>query len=198
MNITPMEMDIIGRNDEFFDEASGESLRGYISRKRRSDMVNVVKDVLKNELSDIERKVLLEMVSENKPARIVAEELDTSLTQIYRIRDRAEKKMSDYLKYVVCYQEKYENISLTPIEYRKILATAKTLISPCKSIVHRLRKLMAKDCIDFCILYKNLGMSRKSDDDIFEGARLPDADEIIKLSYFFKTSADYLLKGEMI
>ena len=190
MNITPMEMDIIGRNDEFFDEASGESLRGYISRKRRSDMVNVVKDVLKNELSDIERKVLLEMVSENKPARIVAEEMDTSLTQIYRIRDRAEKKMSDYLKYVVCYQEKYEN--------RKILATAKTLISPCKSIVHRLRKLMAKDCIDFCILYKNLGMSRKSVDDIFEGARLPDADEIIKLSYFFKTSADYLLKGEMI
>ena len=180
MNITPMEMDIIGRNDEFFDEASGESLRGYISRKRRSDMVNVVKDVLKNELSDIERKVLLEMVSENKPARIVAEELDTSLTQIYRIRDRA------------------ENISLTPIEYRKILATAKTLISPCKSIVHRLRKLMAKDCIDFCILYKNLGMSRKSVDDIFEGARLPDADEIIKLSYFFKTSADYLLTGEMI
>ena len=46
MSITPIEMDIIGRNEEFFDDISCESEKDYISRKRKADLVSIVKKVL--------------------------------------------------------------------------------------------------------------------------------------------------------
>lgn len=196
MSITPIEMDIIGRNEEFFDDISCESEKDYISRKRKADLVSIVKKVLIDELSGDERTVLLEMETENKPARIVAHELNTSATQVYRIRSRAEKKVKDCLKYVLLYFSKYENRSLTPLEFSKALTLSKMQLSPCNSFAHRLRGLMAKECIEKAFLYRLTGLEKNAVDEIYSGKRLPDMNEIIALSYFLGISADYLLKGE--
>ena len=160
-------------------------------------MSNVVREIIATELSDIEKQVVLSMDIDKNSARKLSKKLGISETQIYRIRSRAEDKLSCYLKYVLKYCDKFEE-KLTPLEYKKIKTESLMNFSPAKNLCHRLRKLMAKESIDIEMLYKSLKLSRRSIDEIIKGIRLPDANELLTLSYFFKTSADYILKGESI
>lgn len=197
MSITPIEMNLIGMNEEYFDDARIEDKREYISRKRRADLVSVVSKVLQDELNDSERKVLLGMMTENRVAQDIADEFHTSLSQIYRIRDKAKKRVTDIIKYVLLYRGEYEQYVLPPIELRNILTLAKTQLTDSPTIVHRLKKLMARECIGIEKLYRIPGLNKNSVNEIFCGHRLPSVQEIIVFSNFFCTSADYLLKGEI-
>lgn len=197
MNSKPFEREIIGENEEYFDDGSVEERRDYVRRKRRADLSNVVREIIETELSDIEKQVVLSMDIDKDSARKLSKKLGISETQIYRIRSRAEDKLSCYLKYVLKYCDKFEE-KLTPLEYKKIKTESLMNNSPAKNLCHRLRKLMAKESIDIEMLYKSLKLSKRSIDEIIKGIRLPDANELLTLSYFFKTSADYILKGESI
>ena len=197
MNSKLFEREIIGENEEYFDDGSVEERRDYVRRKRRADLSNVVREIIATELSDIEKQVVLSMDIDKNSARKLSKKLGISETQIYRIRSRAEDKLSCYLKYVLKYCDKFEE-KLTPLEYKKIKTESLMNFSPAKNLCHRLRKLMAKESIDIEMLYKSLKLSRRSIDEIIKGIRLPDANELLTLSYFFKTSADYILKGETI
>lgn len=197
MNSKLFEREIIGENEEYFDDGSVEERRDYVRRKRRADLSNVVREIIATELSDIEKQVVLSMDIDKNSARKLSKKLGISETQIYRIRSRAEDKLSCYLKYVLKYCDKFEE-KLTPLEYKKIKTESLMNFSPAKNLCHRLRKLMAKESIDIEMLYKSLKLSRRSIDEIIKGIRLPDANELLTLSYFFKTSADYILKGESI
>ena len=197
MNSKLFEREIIGENEEYFDDGSVEERRDYVRRKRRADLSNVVREIIATELSDIEKQVVLSMDIDKNSARKLSKKLGISETQIYRIRSRAEDKLTCYLKYVLKYCDKFEE-KLTPLEYKKIKTESLMNFSPAKNLCHRLRKLMAKESIDIEMLYKSLKLSRRSIDEIIKGIRLPDANELLTLSYFFKTSADYILKGESL
>lgn len=198
MSITPMEIDILGRNEGFFENEQIESRREYILRKRRADLVSVVQKVLSDELDDDERRVLLGMEAENKCASFFCDEMNLTTTQIYRIRDRAEKKVSQILKYIMLYRDDYEAKTIAPIEFRNLLSLANLRMSKSSSIVHRLKKLMAQECIGIEMLYSTPGLDKKSVDEIFCGKRVPNVQEIIIFSAFFGASADYLLKGDTV
>ena len=198
MSISAMEMEILGRNDGFFENEQIESRREYILRKRRADLVSVVQKVLMDELDDEERKVLLGMAAENKCASFFSDEMNLTTTQIYRIRDRAEKKVSSILKYIILYRDDFETKTIAPIEFRNLLSLANTRMSKSSSIVHRLKKLMAQECIGIEMLYSTPGLNKKSVDEIFSEKRVPNVQEIVIFSGFFGASADYLLKGDHI
>lgn len=189
-------MDILGRNEDYFDDGLVESRREYISRKRKADLVKVVSKVLEEKLSDEERRVLIGMTVDKKTAEYFCREMNTNSSYVYRLRDKAEKKVREIMKYVLFYRNTCEDHTISPIEFRSTLALADAYLSDGKSIVHRLRKLMAKDCIDIDVLYHTPGLSRKSVDEIFYFHRLPNAKEILIFSDFFGASTDYLLKGD--
>ena len=83
MNITPTEMEWLDRNGDYLCLSNVEGTGEYISRKRRADLVKIVSRVLRDELSDNERKVLLDMVTQDKSATDLMKELNTSSSQIY-------------------------------------------------------------------------------------------------------------------
>lgn len=197
MSITPIEVEIVGRNEDYFENSQVESRREYIMRKRRADLSSIVKKVLEQELDDEERKILIGMIVQHKSARVFSEEFDAPIALIYRIRDRAQKKVMNFLKYVLIYRDELEYRAITPIEFRNVLALADKMSAPCDCIVHRLNKLMATECIEIQKLYDTPGLCKKSVDEIFTKTRLPSIDEIVIFSDFFGTTSDYLLKGEI-
>ncbi|MBQ7579890.1 MAG: hypothetical protein IJU39_01125 [Clostridia bacterium] len=198
MSITPTELTIIGKNEDYLGKGLFESEGDYISRKRRADLICVVQKVLDEELSEEERTILLAMAVEKKSASSLCKELNTNLSRIYRARDRAEKRVAEILKYVLYYRNTFENRAITPIELKNLVTLAGNRALDRNSIVHRLRTLMARECIAIETLYRTPGFTKKSVDEIFASSRLPDVKEIIAFSNFFGTSADYLLKGETI
>ena len=184
------------RNDDYFDVSGTESKRDYVLRKRRADLVSVVKKILLEELDENERKILLGMIIHHEPAAFFAKEMNLQIAKVYRIRDRAEKKVLDNIKYVLIYRDELESKPLVPIEFRNILALADLRMMPAVSFVHRLRKLMARECIKKEMLYRTPGLTKKAVDEIFNQNRLPNINELVVFCDFFDTTADYLLKGE--
>ena len=196
MTVTPMEIEILGKNEEYLGNMMLEDKTSYILRKRRADLISVVQKVLENELDEREKCVLLSMMLDNVPARTLSQQMNAPIAMIYRIRNRAEKKLSDFLKYVLFYTDVLEGRMTAPIEMRNALALARTKTVACRSVVHRLKKLMAQEGIGVEGLYNTPGLNKKSVDEIFCHGRMPDVNEIVALSNFFGTTSDYLLKGE--
>ena len=196
MIITAEEMNLIERNEDFIGEELCENGNSFVLRKRVLDLSRIIDIIIKNEVTQIERDIFIDSVLKESTQKEIAEKYNLSRETIYRIRERVIKKTKKFLQYVLMYQRDCINENLTPLELKKIFTLSATRLSPAFSLSHRLRKLMAKENINQNDVCSCLNMKPVDFKNIVNGQRLPDAKELLSLAAFFKTTTDYLLKGD--
>ena len=197
MDYTFNEIDILGEYDDYFFDKARESEEEFIKRKRGADLFRVVDKIILEELSPIERDVIFQCEIQDMPPKEIAQLHSINRSAVYKIRTRALKKLEGFLKYVLIYRSESEKLSFSPVEFRKSLFSSYYNQSPEKSLHHRLRKLMAQMNVDSALLSSVLSVSKNHAEELIEGKRPPDNDELVKLSLLFNTTADYLLCGKV-
>ena len=77
----------------------------YLVYKKRQRMLNTVRSVMHNELTDYEREIATEYWCDNLLVDEIAKKHNLSRSAFYRTVKNIEKKINLYLKYVVFYSD---------------------------------------------------------------------------------------------
>ena len=196
MNITAEEMNLIEKNEDFIGDTFCENRDSFVFRKRVLDLSHILDIIIRNELTQSERDIFIDSVLKEISQKEIAEKYNVTSSTVYRIRERAIKKAKHFLQYVFMYQRDCLNGNLTPLELKKIFTLSATRLSPQSSFSHRLRKLMAKENVSEGDISSCLDIRPADFNDLVSGQRLPNTTELLSLAAFFKTTTDYLLKGD--
>ena len=126
--------------------------------------------------------------------KALAELLGITPAAVNKTLDRANEKIERVLSYVVMYQQRVEDCSLTPVVVAraKVIAAAKN--SPAENFGQRLVQLRKSKGITAKKVCKGTGIHFQRLRSL-EQSCIPDCEELIALSEFFSVSVDYILKG---
>ena len=106
--LTVDEYFYLTENLEIADKQSIEKGVSFILYSRQQKIVDVVRSVLQNELTDFERKIIKEHLSDGVSATEIQEKYRIPHTTFYRHLNSAKAKLKSSLKYVWI----YDNISV--------------------------------------------------------------------------------------
>ena len=126
----------------------------------------------------------------------IALKTNTGISSVYKLLDAAEKKLHMYLEYVVVYQDSLIKRELVPVSVRQAISDTAVKSINSKTVGERLKKLRVTENIPVKKLEASINMPMGRLEIIESGEILPDIDELIKLTAFFGTSADYILFGK--
>lgn len=106
--LTVDEYFYLTENLEVADRQSIEKGVGFILYSRQQKIVDIVRQVLENELTDFERKIIKEHLSDGATATEIQEKYRIPRSTFYRYLNSAKAKLKSSLKYVWL----YDNISV--------------------------------------------------------------------------------------
>ncbi len=92
-------------NLELIDSASVKSAVRYLVFNKKRKLLELIKIVMKNELSDSERQIAMDYWDKELPAALIAEKYGIARSTVYRIIDSVKKKLEQSLKYVLLYDK---------------------------------------------------------------------------------------------
>lgn len=182
--------------DTLYDECI-ESPDEYMERKRNRDMQKLVRLVMKNELEGRKGDVFSRVFFYGEKFSDIAEEMNISLSAVYKYYDSAVRIISDSLKYVLLYQDIAEQDIMMPLQRMRDSAFLSSGRAYNCAFPMRLSRLMERENIDKDKLCSSLMLDRNRFGKIFVGKLEPVAGEIVLISGFFGVSTDYILKGDM-
>ena len=184
--------------DKFYEDIEDpiESRSDYLSRKREVDMSVLLENVIENDLSDTQRRVLRKMVVEGVKPQVIAEELSVNLSTVYKIYNNAIEKIRTLLKYAVMYQQDCLGKELLPLDVKKSLCRIARKEYSGSSVAHRLRALMGCENISAQMVSEACGIEQTRLEAILTFKQKIGAEEAVVLSGFFNITTDYLLKGD--
>lgn len=92
---------------EFVDLKSGKAENGakYLIYNRQKKLIAIVKDIMQNELTEIERNIATEHWCDEVSVGELTQKYGISRSSFYRILDSARKKLEASLKYVLMYDK---------------------------------------------------------------------------------------------
>ncbi|MBR5247150.1 MAG: hypothetical protein IKV25_07265 [Clostridia bacterium] len=88
---------------EFMDKASVNKGIKYLVYKKKQRMIDTVRSVMNNELTDFERNIAEDYWCNNLLVEEIARKYNLSRSGFYRAVDVIKEKMNTHLKYVVFY-----------------------------------------------------------------------------------------------
>lgn len=94
-------------NLESVDPKSVRQAVKYLVFNKRRRLLEIVKEVMKNELSDLERRIALDFWDKNISADDIARENGIGRSSVYRNLGNIRKKLEKSLKYVLLYEQSF-------------------------------------------------------------------------------------------
>lgn len=168
----------------------------FIERKHGVDLADLLKRVIEEKLNDKEKAVIECFWFYKMTPKEIALKTNTGISSVYKLLDAAEKKLHMYLEYVVVYQDSLIKRELVPVSVRQAISDTAVKSISSKTVGERLKKLRVTENIPVKKLEASINMPMGRLKIIESGEILPDIDELIKLTAFFGTSADYILFGK--
>ncbi len=101
--LTVDEYFYLTENLEVADKESVQKGVSFILYSRQQKLVDIVRQVLANELTDFERKIIKEHLSDGVSATEIQEKYRIPHTTFYRCLNCAKQKLKTSLKYVLLY-----------------------------------------------------------------------------------------------
>ncbi len=173
-----------------------ETQEEFIERKRGVDLADLVQIVIEEKLNDKEKTTIRGFWFKGMTPKEIALKSNSSVSNIYKILNNAEKKIRMYLEYVIVYQNQLIKRELIPVSVRQAISDAAVKKMKCKSIGERLKKLRVNENIPIRRLESSMQMQTGRLEFLEKGRSLPTTSELIKLTAFFNTTADYILFGK--
>ena len=121
--ITELAVDEYAFLTENFEFANKDEIKngvGYIVFNRKRNILNAVKKIVENELSSLEKELVLDFWGKELKVEDLAQKYELSRAAIYRNLNSAKKKIEKYLKYVLIYEDNVQRYSVSDfIEFIK-------------------------------------------------------------------------------
>ena len=114
--ITKLAVDeyaFLTENFEFTNEGEIKNGVGYIVFNRKRNILNTVKKVIENELSALEKDLVLDFWGKELTVEELAEKYKISRASVYRYLNKAKKKIEKFIKYVLVYDDAVQQYSIS-------------------------------------------------------------------------------------
>lgn len=114
--ITKLAVDeyaFLTENFEFTNEDEIKNGVGYIVFNRKRNILNTVKKVIENELSALEKELVIDFWGKGLTAEELAEKYKISRASVYRSLNKAKKKIEKFIKYVLVYDDAVQQYSIS-------------------------------------------------------------------------------------
>ena len=118
--ITELAVDeyaFLTENFEFTNEDEIKNCVGYIVFNRKRNILNTVKKVIENELSALEKDLVLDFWGKELTVEELAEKYKISRASVYRYLNNAKKKIEKFIKYVLVYDDAVQQYSISDFFY---------------------------------------------------------------------------------
>lgn len=178
-----------------WERAEAENLAQYVSRRRTVDLALLVRQVINEELTPVERQTICLRYDEQMLPVEIAALLHLNKASVSRALQRAEERIRQYLKYVLRYQYNLRHVPFLPLAVRQALVVSgmrRARVFTSGARLRALRKgenLTVEDAAEGC----GIAPARLR---ALEHEAAPDAQELLRLSAFYGVCADSILKGE--
>ena len=176
-----------------WERSNAEELAEYVYRRRTVDLAYLVSQVMQDELTKSERAAVEKVCYEQKPIIQAANELGVNRATLARTLDRVTAKLEHSLKYAVMYQYNLHHVEFLPAAVRQAFALNAVRHYEPKSVGECIRCLRESEGISLCVLADTSGIERDRLEKLEHGEEQPLAAELVSLSAYFGTTADYLL-----
>ena len=113
--ITELAVDEYAFLTENFEFANKDEIKngvGYIVFNRKRNILNTVKKIVENELSSLEKELVLDFWGKELKVEELEEKYKLSRASVYRYLNNAKKKIEKYLKYVLIYEDEVQQYSV--------------------------------------------------------------------------------------
>ena len=115
-HITEISVDeyaFLTENFEFRNKNDVELGGKYILFNRRRNMIDIVRKIFDNELTEIEKTIALDFWHNNLSVDELAEKYELSRASVYRNLNNAKKKLEKYIDYVLIYANAVKEYSVS-------------------------------------------------------------------------------------
>ncbi len=110
--LTVDEYAFLSENFEFVNEKDVGNGVSYIVFNRKRNILNTVKKVIENELSSLEKELILDFWGRELTVEELLEKHKLSRSSVYRYLNNAKNKIEKYIKYVLVYEDNVQRYSV--------------------------------------------------------------------------------------
>lgn len=107
------EYTFLTENFEITNEDEIKNGVGYIVFNRKRNILDTVKKVIENELSALEKDLVLDFWGKELTVEELAEKYKISRASVYRYLNNAKKKIEKFIKYVLVYDDAVQQYSIS-------------------------------------------------------------------------------------
>ena len=179
-----------------WERAEAESLAEYVYRRRTVDLALLARQVINEELTAAERRVIQMRYDDNLLPIEISRRLQIHKGTVCHTLQRAEERVRRYLQYVVQYQYNLRHVPFLPLVVREALVVSGARFGKAEDLAARLTALRKGENLTQQAVARGTQISVSRLCVLESGAQIPDADELLRLSTFYAVSADAILKGE--
>lgn len=177
-----------------WNDCVAENEKEYLERARKVKLISIMKKVIENELDENQRKILNLRHFENRSYDSIASELYMSPSAALRGSRKAEKIISDYMKYVFEFSNSGLKYCDKPLDIKMAVADLMLEKAGSDKIFMRLRKARNDKFISLEKAALCTGIPKSRIEEIEENENIS-IEEMKKLISFYGVSADYIFFG---
>ncbi len=171
-----------------------ESVESYVLRQRKAELRELVKRVVKNELSDYDQLIVNLRWYENYTVSEIAEKLGVDRSTVARHLEKINSIIYDKLKYAIEYRYGRSYSEAAKIIIKSSDAYGCTVKS--NEVSDRLRNLRNSQCLSAADVSSLTGIDAERLCQLEEQGSQMTMTELKKLCTFYCCSSDYLLFGK--
>ncbi len=170
-----------------------DNVGSYLLRQRKAEFTELVRLVIKNELSELDQKIVKLKWYENYSNKEIAANLGLDISTVSRHIEKINSTVYEKLKYAIGYRygKSFCNMSKTIIKSGEVYSCT---IEP-ESISERVRLLRLKQSLSDFEVEKLTGIKRARLSEIEKSAGSMTMPELKKLCMFYRCTSDYILFG---
>lgn len=170
-----------------------ESVDEYLLRQRKAELNELVKEVIKNELSDHQKTIVNLRWYQNLTPSEIAQRLGLDRSTVSRQLDKINTIIYEKLKYAIEYRygKSYSNKAKLIIKN----GDAYTCTVKSSEISARVKGLRTEQCLSLSEVSELTGITSPRLCEIEKSGNKMTMPELKKLSVFYRCTSDYILFG---
>lgn len=177
-----------------FDDCIAESRKEYLERIRRKNLILVMKEIIKGELTEQQWDILRLKHFEGKSYEEIGKALYMSSSAALRGAKKAEGIVSAYMKYVVSFADMVYQTEDKPLDVKMAVSHLLLENATKDKIGARMKKARNDNCVSVEKAALCTGISADRINSIEESGSIFSG-ELKRLISFYGVSADYIIFG---
>lgn len=171
-----------------------ESVDDYILRKRKAELNQLVREVIRNELSDYDKIIVDLRWYKNLTTSEIAKKLGVDRSTVSRHLEKINDTIYEKLKYAIEYR--YGKAFSKEVKFTIKSGDAYTCTVKPEDISHRVKSLRTDQCLTLGEVSELTGIDNKRLFELENQGNKMTMTELKKLSTFYRCSSDYILFGQ--